>query len=66
MSVHIGEGPTYVSYSSFCQYLRCGKSWQLARLLEVREDPAWFFAGGSAVHTATEIYDRAQWEAGVR
>ncbi len=62
MAIEIGEGPSYVSYSAFTQWLKCGKAYQLARLLDVQEQPAWWFAGGSAVHAATEVYDRALYE----
>lgn len=55
----------YVSYSAFTQWLKCGKAYQLSRLLEVRELPAWYFIGGSAFHTAVEFYDHARLEAGL-
>lgn len=66
LSVKIDSGPAYVSFSSFMQWLRCGKAWQLSRLLEVKEEPAHYFVGGSAVHAATEAYDRALWAEGRR
>jgi hypothetical protein len=64
-SISIKAGPAYRSYSSFTGWLGCGKAWQLSRLVEVRETPAWYFAGGKAVHTATEVYDRRRFEQGV-
>lgn len=57
MSIEIGEGPAYRSYTSFTQWLDCGKKWQLTRLLGVVEEPAVWLAGGKAVHSATEVYD---------
>ena len=57
MSVHIGRGPAYKSYSSFTSWLSCGKAWQLSRIVKVPERPAFWFAGGKAVHTASEVYD---------
>jgi hypothetical protein len=63
VSVQIGAGPAYVSYSAFTSWLKCGKAYQLSRLLDVKENPAWWFAGGSAVHAATEVYDKALYEA---
>ena len=64
MSVKIGEGPAYVSFSAFTSWLRCGKAYQLGRLLDVNEQPAYYFVGGSAVHSVTEQYDLDRWEAG--
>lgn len=51
--------PRHRSYSSFTSWLSCGKAWQLSRAAKVAEVPAWYFVGGSAVHTATEVFDRA-------
>lgn len=65
MSVSIfPDAPVYVSYSQFTSYLQCGKAYQLRRLFDVPEVPAWYLAGGSAVHAVTEAYDKALWEAG--
>lgn len=64
VSVSIEAGPAYVSFSAFTSWLRCGKAYQLGRLFSVEEDPAWYFVGGSAVHSVTEQYDLARWEAG--
>lgn len=63
--IEIGDEPEYVSYSAFTQWLRCGKAYQLSRMLEVRELPAWYFVGGSAFHSAVETYDRSRLEAGL-
>lgn len=62
MSLSIKAGPAYRSYSSFTSWLSCGKAWQLSRLVEVKEQPAWWFAGGKAVHTASEVYDHKRFE----
>lgn len=51
-----------VSYSAFTSWLRCGKSYQLERILGIEGLPAWYFVGGSAVHTVTEEYDRHLYE----
>jgi hypothetical protein len=64
-NIQIGDEPEYVSYSAFTQWLKCGKAYQLSRLLEVRELPAWYFVGGTAFHKAAEDYDLARWEAGI-
>ena len=59
------EWPAHVSYSSFTQWLKCGKSYELSRLFGVKGQPAWYSVGGSAVHSSTETYDRARVEAGL-
>ena len=56
---HLMIGPTHVSYSAFSTWLSCGQQYKLTRILQVPEAPAWYLAGGTAVHTATEDYDRA-------
>lgn len=61
MSVEL-EGPAYRSYSSFTSFLSCGKAWELSRIAKVEETPAWYLAGGKAIHSVTEAYDRARWE----
>lgn len=52
-----------VSYSAFTSWLRCGKAFQLERILGIEGVPAWFFVGGSVVHKVTELYDQALYEA---
>lgn len=54
-----------ISYSAFTSWLKCGKAFQLERILGVPRDPKWYFVGGNAVHATTEIYDKARWEAGL-
>jgi putative RecB family exonuclease len=54
----LSVGPTHVSYSSFSTFLHCGEQWRLSRVEQVPEQPAWYLAGGSAVHEATELLDR--------
>lgn len=56
------EGPRYRSYSSYTSFLSCAKAWELSRLAGIEEVPAWYLAGGKAVHSATEEYDRRRWE----
>lgn len=56
----VGEGPKkleHVSYSTFYSWFECPKKVQLAKLQRAPAVPAWWFAGGSAVHVATELYD---------
>jgi hypothetical protein len=44
------------SFSAFNSWLRCGKAYQLERILKAPSDPAWWFVGGSAFHSAAEKY----------
>lgn len=48
----------HISYSALNDFLQCGKAYQLKRMLQLPERPAWWNVGGHAVHTATEFYDR--------
>lgn len=50
--------PEYVSHSAWSQYIKCGKQYELERVAKVPHPPAWYLVGGSAVHKATEVYDR--------
>lgn len=58
----MAELPAHVSYSAYSDWLHCGKQYQLKRLTDLPERPAWWNIGGSAVHEATEMYDRTLWE----
>lgn len=51
--------PAYLSYSQFDTFLTCGEKYRLTKIEQVPEKPAWFLIGGSAVHAATEAYDKA-------
>jgi hypothetical protein len=44
------------SFSSFGSWIRCGKSWELERKLQAPSEPAWWFVGGSAFHSAAEAF----------
>jgi hypothetical protein len=44
------------SFSSLTSWIRCGKAWQLERELQAPSEPAWWFVGGSAFHTAAERF----------
>lgn len=50
--------PAHLSYSALTDYLKCGKQYQLSRILGLPERPAWWNIGGHAVHAATEAWDR--------
>lgn len=48
----------HLSYSTLTAWFDCPKSVELRKLRRAPAVPAWWFAGGSAVHQATEDYDR--------
>lgn len=50
--------PEHISYSSFNTYLECGWKYNLTKMQGVPEKHAVWFTGGSAVHRATEAWDR--------
>ena len=50
--------PEHISYSAMTTWLDCGWKYYLKYAKQLAEDPAWWFYGGSAVHQATENYDR--------
>lgn len=50
--------PAHVSYSQYTDWLKCGKAYELKRVLGLAESPAWWSIGGKGVHSATESYDR--------
>lgn len=50
--------PAHISHSQYSDYLRCGKAYQLKRILGLPESPAWWSIGGKGVHAATEAFDR--------
>ena len=52
----------HVSYSQYHEYVSCGERFRLTRLVGIKEDPAYWFAGGTALHSATEAVDRALFE----
>jgi len=47
----------HLSYSTLDQWFSCPKKVQLSKIQKAPQLPAWWFAGGSAVHKATEEYD---------
>ncbi len=48
----------HLSYSTLDAWFQCPKKVELAKIRKAPQLPAWWFAGGSAVHAATEEYDR--------
>ena len=55
--MNMNQLPKHMSYSSLNTYLECGHKYKLTKILDVQEAHAVWFTGGTAVHTATEIYD---------
>lgn len=53
----LGDIP-HVSYSTLTAWFDCPKQVELRKIRKAPAVPAWWFAGGSAVHAATEEYDR--------
>lgn len=49
--------PPHFSYSALSSYMKCGHQYYLQKIARVPEIPSWWFVGGRAVHTMTEIYD---------
>jgi hypothetical protein len=58
ISIDDHEIPEHISYSALTTWLSCGWLYYLNRVKKLQEQPAWWFYGGSAVHRATEEYDR--------
>lgn len=54
--------PDYESFSSLDTWLTCGLKYYLKYRARIREAPAWWSVGGTAVHAATERYDRQLFE----
>jgi CRISPR/Cas system-associated exonuclease Cas4 (RecB family) len=48
----------HLSYSTLDNWFQCPKKVELSKIRKAPARPAWWFAGGSAVHEATEEYDR--------
>ena len=54
----MSELPKHISYSSFNTWQECGWNYNLTKLQGVPEKHAVWFTGGSAVHKATERFDK--------
>jgi hypothetical protein len=44
------------SFSQFSSWVRCGKAFQLERIRQVPQTPAWYLVAGTAFHSAVEEY----------
>ena len=54
---------SHLSYSQVDTLLSCGEKYRLTRVVGIPEDPAWWLIGGTAVHSATEAWDRGAFDA---
>lgn len=54
--------PVHISYSQLSTWLDCGWKYYLSRIVKVPEEGSWWLPGGSAVHLATERFDKALFE----
>lgn len=50
------------SFSSFTSWVKCGKAWQLERILQAPQTPAWYFIGGTTFHEVIEKYLKEQYD----
>ena len=51
--------PEYISYSGMTTFNDCGEKYRLTRVEKVDEGNAYFFAGGTSVHSACDSVDYA-------
>jgi hypothetical protein len=49
--------PKHTSHSSISAWTRCGKAYELQKVLKFPEPPAWYLIAGTAIHTATQLWD---------
>lgn len=49
----------YLSFSAFNTLTECGEKYRITRLLKIQEAPAYWFAGGTAFHSACDAVDYA-------
>lgn len=54
-----GYEPAHLSYSTVNGYRMCGKQFYFNKIARLEQLPGLAAIGGNAVHTATEILDRA-------
>lgn len=57
-SPDLTTAPAHVSYSQLSSWVRCGKAYELERVLKVPSAPTWAQVAGNAVHTGTEEMDK--------
>lgn len=50
--------PEHFSHSQITSWLRCGKAYQLSRLVQAPEKPAVYLVSGNAMHSVIESINR--------
>ena len=61
MSIHLAGYESHMwSFSRYTSYLRCGKGYELSRIIKAPQLPSWYAIGGNAVHGGTEQVDRLE------
>jgi hypothetical protein len=50
-------GKPSLSHSSLTTFLDCGEKYRLTKIMKAPQDQAWWFIGGSAFHSSTEMFD---------
>lgn len=58
LAVETPSGVSHVSYSQLSSWVRCGKAYELERVIKVPSSPTWAMVAGKAVHTGTEYIDK--------
>lgn len=53
-----GINVEHVSFSQLNQYMKCGKQYELERIMKAPQVPSTAAVAGKAVHWVTEEYDR--------
>jgi hypothetical protein len=56
------ELPAHVSYSQLTTWLDCGWKYYMSKVERVPEEGSWWLVGGTSVHKATEVIDRAMFQ----
>lgn len=51
--------PEHISYSALSTYIDCGQKYFLTRVMRAPEPPAWYLIGGTTLHEASEVVDKA-------
>lgn len=54
----LAQQPQHLSFSALNSLTTCGEKFRLERGLKIQTQPSWAQVGGSAVHAASEAYDR--------
>lgn len=49
--------PKHTSHSAVSAYTRCGKAYELQKVLKFPEPPAWYLIAGQAIHAASQAWD---------